>query len=295
MQKAMRLNDFWRWLPTCRVVAEKQQLRHAAKILNVSPSAVSRTIRLLEDAVGVELFHREGHKLRLTSSGKILLQSVRSAMRLMDEGLTWASSGEYTGAVRVSVPGSLASLTARALLHLQSDHPRLQVYIENLAQTEINQSLLRGEIDLALVEQPIEHEQIEAIRVSSLSHGVCCGSGHALFKGRKAKLSKIQEFAFAVLSAPDQPAADAWPAGVGRTIRLHSVHMRTIMDLCLSGQVLAVLPDILSTRLVAQGKLRRLELSILADTDLFALRRESLTERDLADRVLHAIQKELND
>ena len=37
------------------------------------------------------------------------------------------------------------------------------------------------------------------------------------------------------------------------------------------------------------------ELSILVDTNLFALRRESLTERDLADRVLHAIQKELND
>ena len=52
MDKVQRLHRFWSWLPAFSAVAETQHLPSAALKLHVSPSALSRTIRLLEDDLG---------------------------------------------------------------------------------------------------------------------------------------------------------------------------------------------------------------------------------------------------
>ena len=59
VELAARLNDVasvWNWLPTFRAVAETEHVARAAEILHVSPPAVSRTIKLLEDHLGTKLF-----------------------------------------------------------------------------------------------------------------------------------------------------------------------------------------------------------------------------------------------
>ena len=61
------LHYFW-------VVAKEAHLTRAAEQLHVSQSAVTSQICHLEEALGHELFIREGRSLRLTEVGNLVLR-----------------------------------------------------------------------------------------------------------------------------------------------------------------------------------------------------------------------------
>ncbi|MBP8302176.1 MAG: LysR family transcriptional regulator, partial [Planctomycetes bacterium] len=58
MDRLLRLDALWNWLPAFRAVGETQHLPSAATALHVSPSALSRSVRLLEQRLGCTLFER---------------------------------------------------------------------------------------------------------------------------------------------------------------------------------------------------------------------------------------------
>jgi DNA-binding transcriptional LysR family regulator len=61
-------------------VADELSFRTAAERLGVTPSALSHTIRQIEERHGVQLFNRTTRKVSLTSAGERLLGRVRPAM-----------------------------------------------------------------------------------------------------------------------------------------------------------------------------------------------------------------------
>ncbi len=61
------------------VVASKMSIRKAAAVLNVSESAISRQVRILEDQLGLALFHRGVNGLEITEAGRALAESTKSA------------------------------------------------------------------------------------------------------------------------------------------------------------------------------------------------------------------------
>jgi DNA-binding transcriptional LysR family regulator len=62
-------------------VAEKRGFSAAARSLAVSPSAVSQSVRALEERVGVPLFVRTTRSVNLTEAGRRLFESVAPALR----------------------------------------------------------------------------------------------------------------------------------------------------------------------------------------------------------------------
>lgn len=66
-------------------VARLGGIARASEELLVSPSAVSQQIRLLEQQLGVKLFHREKRHLRLTIDGERLYQTTTQAFRSIRE------------------------------------------------------------------------------------------------------------------------------------------------------------------------------------------------------------------
>src|SRR5262245_30593406 len=87
MRRFRRVAQLWNWLPGFRGVAEHESVHRAAQTLGVSPSALSRTVKLLESALGAPLFVRQGSGLQLTALGAELLTITRDAMRQVDDGI----------------------------------------------------------------------------------------------------------------------------------------------------------------------------------------------------------------
>ena len=59
-------------LRTFEVVARYMSLKKAAEELNVTPSAVSHRLRVLERVLGCKLIRRHGAEMRLTENGRVL-------------------------------------------------------------------------------------------------------------------------------------------------------------------------------------------------------------------------------
>ncbi len=69
------------------VIARARSFTRAAAELNVSPSALSHTMRGLEARLGVRLLARTTRSVAPTPAGEKLLRSVESAMEEVELGL----------------------------------------------------------------------------------------------------------------------------------------------------------------------------------------------------------------
>lgn len=87
-------------------VARLRNFRHAAKERGVSPSAVSQTIRNLEERLGVRLLNRTTRSVATTHAGERLVRQISSAITDIDEALRaiHASSDQPSGRVRINSP-----------------------------------------------------------------------------------------------------------------------------------------------------------------------------------------------
>src|SRR5690606_36854188 len=120
------LHAIWAWLPTFRAVAETQHVGKAAKVLRISPPAVSRTIKLLESHMGAAPFSPAGRQLVLSPTGHVLLKHVRDAMRWVHEGMAVAKGEHLVGALSISTFAQLApAYLLPALDELHAAHPQL--------------------------------------------------------------------------------------------------------------------------------------------------------------------------
>lgn len=69
------------------VAARHESFSKAADELNVTPAAVSQQIRMLEDLLGVQLFHRLNRGLELTDAGKSGLDKLQAGFRNVGEAV----------------------------------------------------------------------------------------------------------------------------------------------------------------------------------------------------------------
>src|SRR5277367_3602536 len=68
-------------------VADHLSFRAAALRLGVTPSALSHTMRQLEDRLGVRLIHRTTRSVSVTDAGLRLLERLRPAIEQIDGAL----------------------------------------------------------------------------------------------------------------------------------------------------------------------------------------------------------------
>lgn len=69
------------------VVASHGGFSRAAKALHLTPRALSRQVKGLEDELGVALFKRGSHSVSLTHSGQIFFEDARVVLARVDKAI----------------------------------------------------------------------------------------------------------------------------------------------------------------------------------------------------------------
>ncbi len=294
MDRFNRISEIWNWLPVFRAVAETQHLPTASEWLHVSPAAISRTIKLLETSLGMELFTREGKQIRLNPSGELLLQSIRDAMRRVDDGIQNIFESEFTGAIHLNVAGPFNFTFGPVLERIAESHPELLPHLHAILPTSVNTQLLRGKLDVAFTPAPVPENGLEIIKVGHLRSSVYCGEGHPLYRARKVNLKRILEHPFAApIPAESGPVADGWPREINRTIGLFVQHLYLALDLCAKGKYLAVFPDLVVSSYPQAKKLKQLPLENLPAIPFYAIRRNRLTKKDVVEVLIQIVKETL--
>lgn len=94
----------------------------AAANLSLTTSAVSQSVRKLEDRLRCDLFLRSNNKLSLTPDGALLLRHVEDGMECIRQGLDAIIPDNARPLSFCSPPGIAAQLLGPALVDLMSQH-----------------------------------------------------------------------------------------------------------------------------------------------------------------------------
>lgn len=138
----------WDKLRVFNTVAQAGSFTKATDVLNISQSAISRQISILEDEVGTPLFKRVARGLVLTESGKSLRDTVSNVFAML--ATAQADIAELKNIPRGEI--TLSTSVSFGSLWLT---PRLQEFLEAYPDIRLSVLLKDGEIDLTMREADI--------------------------------------------------------------------------------------------------------------------------------------------
>jgi len=128
--------------------ARRMSFTLAGEDLFLSQSAISRQIQMLEDQLGVRLFHRRTRSLLLTEKGQIYYREIAQLLEQLREATARLTATPSSSILTVATTPSFASLwLVPRLADLQRLHPELRVHIA--ADTRM-QDLKRDQLDVAI-------------------------------------------------------------------------------------------------------------------------------------------------
>jgi DNA-binding transcriptional LysR family regulator len=144
----------WGSLAAFAVVAEERSFTRAAARLGVSPSALSHTMRRLEEKLGVQLLARSTRSVSTTQAGERLLARLNPAIGEISSAVEQLGemSGRPAGHIRISAPGEAARrVIAPALPTFVEAYPDIvvEVLIEqaftNIVERRLDAGIRLGE------------------------------------------------------------------------------------------------------------------------------------------------------
>lgn len=132
-------------------VAKHRKLLSAARQLNMSQSALTRSIKKLEHHVGGALFEREARGMRLTVLGeslathaRIILQEARSALNELN-----ALKGGSRGTIMIGAGADYcAGIVPRAVTRFLQERPNVEVVVEAGDFEDLLPKMRVGELDV---------------------------------------------------------------------------------------------------------------------------------------------------
>ena len=139
-------------------LAETRGFTAAALRLGVSQPAVSHALKALETELGVALLDRTVSPIEVTPVGERLLARAREILGLADamhqEALEYR--GVQSGRLRIGSFGATSSLQLlpRLLERFHSEHPAIEVMVEEAPDDEIIRWIEDRRIDLGFVVLP---------------------------------------------------------------------------------------------------------------------------------------------
>jgi DNA-binding transcriptional LysR family regulator len=261
----------WNWLPAFVEVADAGSVAAAATRLALTPAAVSRTLGLLEDALGEPVFNRVGRRLVLNPAGEALRAAVRGAIGQVETGLDQMTGEALGGPLRVASIGVLTEhFVVPVLIDIKRAHPELVPEHENLRTVEANAKLARGELDVAFYYEDVVADDVIVERLGHTPMSIYCGRGHPLFTRPRVVRADLLAHPFSVPMIGDTGRAmDGWPTELQRRIGMRITMLRSNLEVCRSGLLLTVLPDVTAAPGVAAGELRRLSCLDLPPIEVF--------------------------
>lgn len=152
-------------LSTFVAVAEELNFHRAAERLTMAQPAVSRIVLELEERLGVKLLERTTRKVRLTESGRYLLEEAREILDRIEvaENTTRLLASGTKAILRIGY----TTITGHSLVpdiarEFRLDNPDVRLELTYMTNPEQRDRILQDEIDLGFIEGSFQSSEIES-------------------------------------------------------------------------------------------------------------------------------------
>lgn len=186
-------------------VVRSGSLTEAAARLNVSASAISRQVAMLEALLGVPLFERRPRGMAPSAAGELLAAHARrgalEAERVVSDiqGL----QGLQRGHVRIACSSGFANeFLPRAVVAFRAMHPGIQFDLKACEPVGVTEAVLLGDADIGLTYSRAAVQGIRVAHREPASVFALMRPDHALAGHRSVTLAQMLPFPIG-LSGPD--------------------------------------------------------------------------------------------
>ena len=176
------------------VVAEHGNVRRAAEALDLSPPALSMSLRRLEKAVGAKLVRRVPKGIELTAVGTAMVDQARRIRLTLHDAIREAAdlSQGQAGHLRIAAGPVTSEELPRVYSALHRVVPKLKLDIMVADNDESTPLLLQGKLDLifnTLSTSPREGTIQEWLYDEA--YVVCAAANHPLFGKRRTTIGDL--------------------------------------------------------------------------------------------------------
>jgi DNA-binding transcriptional LysR family regulator len=259
MNDVEHLKDLRAFLAVC----QERNFTRAAARLGLTQSALSQTIRNLEERLGVRLFARTTRSVSMTDAGERLMNSVEAPMQAIAAGL--GQIGELrdkpSGTIRLTADEfAVQYVLWPALKRFLPDYPEIRVEVSaDQGLTDIVQS----RFDAGVRRGGLVARDMVAVRISPDIRMALVGApAYFRKRGKPARPQDLTAHQGINLRLPTHGEIFLWEFRKGtrsRRIRCDGMlvfnSLAPILDAALAGFGLAWLPDPMVRESVAAGRL----------------------------------------
>ena len=165
-------------------VVDSGALAEAADRLGRTPSAVSMSLKQLEQELGGRLFESD-RKTKLTPLGRFVYEEAGRSLAGFDEmvaGLRRFARGEE-GLVRVAaVPSVATQLLPMVVEHFQGNRPKVAVEVRDIDSPAVLEAVRDGRVDVGLASSAAAVGDLASRTLMEERFGLLCRADHWLAK-----------------------------------------------------------------------------------------------------------------
>jgi DNA-binding transcriptional LysR family regulator len=242
-------------------------LTEAATRLNVSASAISRQVAMLEELLGMPLFERRPRGMSPSPAGELLAAHARrgalEAERVMSDiqGL----QGLQRGHVRIACSSGFANeFLPQAIVAFRALHPGIQFELKACDPAEVSEAVLLGDTDIGLTYSRAAMQGVRVAHRQRASVFALMRPDHALAKQRSVTLAQMLRFPIG-LSGPDTTVRQLFDVACGNRgvvfePALVTNRFEALASFVLHGGGLAIAGEITVRERVRRGELHAAEI-----------------------------------
>lgn len=242
-------------------VVDQGGFTEAAKVLGLSPSAVSKLISRLEDRLGARLLQRTTRRVSLTAEGRVYAEQVREILATIDavESSIGGAEAEPRGLLRINVAhGFGMTQIVPAIPDFIARHPKVDI---KLTFTDHIVDLIAEGDDVGIRLNDVRDETLIARKLATYTRMICGAPRY--FERYGIPQTPADLLQHRAIHSNDVNALNQWsmrwPDGSEEQIavpgHIYSNSGDALFRLCSEGLGLAYLADSLAYREIATGKL----------------------------------------
>ena len=220
-------------------LARERHFGRAAERCHVSQPTLSVAVKKLEDELGIPLFERSKNSIRVTETGKRIIDQ---AQRVLDQvgvirDMAQDGKNQLNAPLKVGAIYTIGPyLFPHLLPELRRAAPDMPLYIEENYTATLRQKLRQSELDAIIIALPFEEPEVVTLPLYDEPFVVLLPGGHPLTKRDSLTAEELAKEQLLLLGPGRNPSAAA------PSLVTEGSSLETIRHMVASGLGITVLP-----------------------------------------------------
>ncbi|MGE5633256.1 MAG: LysR family transcriptional regulator [Caulobacteraceae bacterium] len=185
-------------------VSKTLSFSEASEQLYITQSAVSQSVKLLEEKLQCQLFFRNTKRVKLTKEGEVLFKHIEQAFNFIKSGeriLEEMHSLEQ-GEIRIGASDTISKYYLMPFIRtFTKTYPHIKIHLTNRTSPKCIELLRNGSVDLSVINIPerCNYNNITVKRTKTIKDVFIANDNFKELKGRKVSLKELEAYPLLVL------------------------------------------------------------------------------------------------